>query len=154
MVKEIFRGASDNEVARISYQCRIADPAIFDSSQKALRAYGCTPGPKPPKTAKEVMAERLLKCWRENGGDKGKEGVDGLKAWMFSNPTENVSRYQSHQNGAVAFSPWFWSVRECIGSCIDAHLIIGEMVADILGRPGCHVEGVRSLTLDVTARTL
>jgi len=100
IVHGMFLGASDSEVARISYQCRLADPALFDSS-KALHAYGSSPGPKGSKTAKEVMAERLLNCWREKGGDKGKEGVGSLKTWMFSNPTEEVSRHQTHQNGVL-----------------------------------------------------
>jgi hypothetical protein len=55
------------------------------------RAYEASPAKKEGKSLPRcLMAERLLKCWREKPGD-GQEGVDGLKTWMDSHPTDHVS---------------------------------------------------------------
>ena len=71
-------------VALISNECRDADGELFKE------AYKTAPSAKG-KTSVDIMAERLLKCWRDQRGDK-EEGVGGLKKWMTSNPTEQVSR--------------------------------------------------------------
>jgi len=83
----MFQGIRDAEVSRISKECKAADGTVFAS------AFAVSPRPAELKNPKYLMAERLLHCWREHRGDMEEGGgVEGLKTWMYSNPTEQVSR--------------------------------------------------------------
>ena len=75
---------------RVSHECQKADGALFKG------AYHCAPTSKKGKSSIEMMAERLLKCWRENRGareqghppwapENPKAEFDGLEQWMLAN---------------------------------------------------------------------
>ena len=108
LLDEVFAVAglqtSDREIARISHECKRADPMMFSS------AYEASPTKKEGKTSRHLMAERLFKCWREKRGDR-QGGVEGLTTWMNSHPTEHVSSPCSNQNGTVVFSLWSLNTR-------------------------------------------